>query len=88
MLIEQVDAPALLVGPSQLDPNVATFAKMARDPGASLRPQVKTHTTIGIARWQLAAGSPGIAVAKSDLKSTPPCRYWSASRPASSGSTP
>jgi len=64
VVIEEVDTPALLVDRARLDRNIATYARMAADAGVALRPHVKTHKTIEIARQQLAAGSPGITVAK------------------------
>lgn len=62
--IDEVDTPALLVDRQRLDKNIASFSGMAKTAGVSLRPHVKTHKTIEIARRQLAAGSRGITVAK------------------------
>jgi D-serine deaminase-like pyridoxal phosphate-dependent protein len=62
--IADLDTPVLLVDRSRLEHNVATFAKIAEDAGVELRPHVKTHKTVEIARLQLGSGAVGITVAK------------------------
>ena len=61
-----VDTPALLVDLDRLDANVGSMAEHARAGGVALRPHVKTHKSVVIARRQLAAGAVGITVAKLD----------------------
>ncbi len=64
MLIDELDTPALLVEKSRLQGNLNRYAAMAKEAGVSLRPHVKTHKTLEIARAQLEHGSPGLTVAK------------------------
>jgi D-serine deaminase-like pyridoxal phosphate-dependent protein len=56
-------SPFLVVDTERLDRNIARVAEHARDAGVALRPHVKTHKSIEIARRQLAAGAVGITVA-------------------------
>lgn len=60
----EIDTPALLVDLDQLSANVRRFAEMVAPTGARLRPHIKTHKTIEIARRQLEAGASGISCAK------------------------
>jgi D-serine deaminase-like pyridoxal phosphate-dependent protein len=55
--------PALVIDEAILDANIARTAQFATTAGLSLRPHVKTHKSIEIARRQLAAGAVGITVA-------------------------
>jgi D-serine deaminase-like pyridoxal phosphate-dependent protein len=55
--------PALVVDVSILAANIARTADFALRAGLKLRPHVKTHKSIEIARRQLAAGAVGITVA-------------------------
>jgi D-serine deaminase-like pyridoxal phosphate-dependent protein len=55
--------PTLVVDESVLDANIARMAEFTARVGLSLRPHVKTHKSIEIARRQLAAGAVGITVA-------------------------
>lgn len=64
MLIDDVDTPAVLVDRPRLEKNISSYAEAATLAGVGLRPHVKTHKTVEIARRQLAAGSIGITVAK------------------------
>ncbi len=60
-----IDAPtpALVVDRAVLDANIAGMAQVASAAGATLRPHVKTHKSVEIARRQVAAGAHGITVA-------------------------
>ena len=60
-----IDAPtpALVVDRAVLDTNIEGMAGLARSVGATLRPHVKTHKSVEIARRQVAAGARGISVA-------------------------
>jgi D-serine deaminase-like pyridoxal phosphate-dependent protein len=64
-LESQVDAPtpALVVDEAILDANIARMAAFTASAGLKLRPHVKTHKSIEIARRQRAAGASGITVA-------------------------
>lgn len=64
VLARSVDTPAVLVERGRLEHNIASYARVAAESGVGLRPHVKTHKTIEIARMQLAAGADGITVAK------------------------
>jgi D-serine deaminase-like pyridoxal phosphate-dependent protein len=55
--------PYLRVDLPRLRANIAGAAERAAASGVALRPHVKTHKTIEIARLQLAAGAVGITVA-------------------------
>lgn len=60
----EIDTPALLVDLDLLSANVRRFASIAERAGVRLRPHIKTHKTIEIARMQLSAGAGGITCAK------------------------
>lgn len=60
----EIDTPALLVDLDQLAANISRYAEEARGAGAHLRPHIKTHKTLGIARMQLEAGAVGLSCAK------------------------
>jgi D-serine deaminase-like pyridoxal phosphate-dependent protein len=55
--------PALVVDESILDANIVRVAEFTARAGLALRPHVKTHKSIEIARRQIAAGAVGITVA-------------------------
>ena len=55
--------PAVLVDAGRLDRNLAAMAASAARRGLALRPHVKTHKSVEIARRQLAHGAAGISVA-------------------------
>lgn len=61
-----LDTPALLVDLDRLEANITWMAGHAGAGGVALRPHVKTHKSVAIARRQLAAGAVGITVAKLD----------------------
>ena len=64
MILDSVDTPALLVDDSRLDDNVRLMAQLCRQHGKRLRPHVKTHKTLEIARRQRDNGAVGLTVAK------------------------
>lgn len=64
MSLDSVDSPALLVDDSRLDRNVRLMAQLCRQHGKKLRPHIKTHKTLEIARRQLDNGAVGLTVAK------------------------
>jgi D-serine deaminase-like pyridoxal phosphate-dependent protein len=55
--------PTLVIDEKVLDANIARVAGFATGVGLALRPHVKTHKSVEIARRQLAAGAVGITVA-------------------------
>lgn len=57
------ETPTLVIDSAVLDANIARVAATTANAGLSLRPHVKTHKSIEIARRQLAAGAIGITVA-------------------------
>lgn len=58
--------PALLIDHDALTRNIERMARFARTSGIRLRPHVKTHKCIDIARLQLAAGAVGVSCATLD----------------------
>lgn len=57
------DTPFTVVDEVVLDTNIAAMARSAAAAGIALRPHVKTHKSVEIARRQLTAGAIGITVA-------------------------
>ena len=55
--------PAVVVDEARLDQNLAAMAGRAAGRGLALRPHVKTHKTVEIARRQLGHGAAGISAA-------------------------
>jgi D-serine deaminase-like pyridoxal phosphate-dependent protein len=62
--VEDLDTPAVLVDLGVVERNVMRMAARARDAGVRLRPHAKTHKIPEIGRLQIAAGAPGLSVAK------------------------
>jgi D-serine deaminase-like pyridoxal phosphate-dependent protein len=62
--LDSVDTPALLVDASRLDHNVRLMAQLCQQRGRKLRPHIKTHKTLEIARRQRDNGAVGLTVAK------------------------
>lgn len=60
----EVDTPALVVSEEILHRNIAVMAAFGASVGVSLRPHIKTHKTVQIARLQVAAGAIGVTCAK------------------------
>ena len=60
---DRLDTPAVLVDLDVVDSNIRRMAEFARRAGFSLRPHIKTHKSLAMARRQLAAGASGLAVA-------------------------
>lgn len=56
-----LDTPALVLDRAALDRNIATMAAHARATGVALRPHVKTHKSVAIARRQIATGAVGVS---------------------------
>jgi D-serine deaminase-like pyridoxal phosphate-dependent protein len=62
--LDSVDTPALLVDEARLEDNVRLMARLCRQHGKKLRPHIKTHKTVEIARRQRDNGAAGLTVAK------------------------
>ncbi|SMB89072.1 D-serine deaminase, pyridoxal phosphate-dependent [Thermanaeromonas toyohensis ToBE] len=60
----EIDTPAVVVDLTKLERNIQDMATFAAQVGVSLRPHVKAHKMLSIARRQLKAGACGLAVAK------------------------
>lgn len=59
----RLDTPAMLIDLDVAEANIAKAAGYARRSGVRLRPHVKTHKSVAMARRQLAAGASGLCVA-------------------------
>lgn len=64
MELTELDTPALTVDLGLLEKNVSGMADKIRAAGVGLRPHIKTHKTVELARMQLEQGAVGITVAK------------------------
>ena len=58
----ELDTPALVVDLERLERNLDRMAEAARTAGVALRPHVKTHKSVTIARMQLERGAVGVCV--------------------------
>jgi len=61
--LADLPTPSLVLDEVRLDRNIASMAAFAAERGLALRPHVKTHKSVEIARRQIAAGAVGITVA-------------------------
>ena len=62
--VEQVDTPALLLDLDKMEQNIADISSFAREAGVAVRPHIKTHKSVEIAKRQIEAGAVGLTVAK------------------------
>jgi D-serine deaminase-like pyridoxal phosphate-dependent protein len=60
---QRLETPAMLIDLDIVDANIANMAAFAGRAGLRLRPHVKTHKSVAMARRQLAAGAAGLCVA-------------------------
>jgi D-serine deaminase-like pyridoxal phosphate-dependent protein len=58
-----LDTPAILVDLDIVDANIRHMAGFAKRNGFALRPHIKTHKSIAMARLQIAAGAVGLCAA-------------------------
>jgi D-serine deaminase-like pyridoxal phosphate-dependent protein len=58
----QLDTPCLVVDLEIVERNADRMASAMRARGVALRPHIKTHKSVAIARMQLAAGAVGVTV--------------------------
>ena len=63
-LHKNIDTPALLIIEDRLDRNILQMQTLADENYSWLRPHIKTHKSVDIARRQITLGSPGITTAK------------------------
>ena len=59
----RLDTPAMLVDLDIAEANIASMAAFARRSGLRLRPHLKTHKSLAMARRQLTAGAVGLCAA-------------------------
>ncbi|MBM3496144.1 MAG: alanine racemase, partial [Armatimonadetes bacterium] len=64
MTLHDLDTPCAVVELSALQRNIGAMAQLASGHGKALRPHLKTHKCIEIARMQKDAGAHGVTVAK------------------------
>jgi D-serine deaminase-like pyridoxal phosphate-dependent protein len=64
MILSDLDTPCLLVEQRRLDANLRRMQERADANGVALRPHIKTHKSVAIARRQRELGARGITVAK------------------------
>ncbi|WP_078554155.1 alanine racemase [Bacillus alkalicellulosilyticus] len=64
MDFSQLDTPSLLLDLEKLETNIEKIALFAQSQGIGLRPHIKTHKSVRIAKMQLSKGAVGITVAK------------------------
>lgn len=63
---EQLETPCVLVDHSRLTGNIVAMQQRANTHQVRLRPHIKTHKSLEIARLQLAEGAVGITASKPD----------------------
>ncbi len=63
---QRIETPAVVIQRPTLDDNIRCMQTLARKHGLRLRPHIKTHKCLAIARLQMAAGACGITAAKVD----------------------
>lgn len=61
--ISDLQTPAVIIKKSQLDDNIILMNSIAKTLGLNLRPMIKTHKSIDIAKKQIEQGAIGILVA-------------------------
>jgi D-serine deaminase-like pyridoxal phosphate-dependent protein len=61
---KQLETPCIVVDQQQLVCNIAKLQNIANEHNCSLRPHIKTHKSVEIARMQIDAGACGITCAK------------------------
>ena len=62
--VEALDTPALVLDLDVVNANIARTTEIARAARARLRPHIKTHRMLAVARLQIEAGAQGICCAK------------------------
>lgn len=62
--VDVLDTPALVLDLRVVEGNIARTVEIAQAAGARLRPHIKTHRMLAVARLQIEAGAQGICCAK------------------------
>lgn len=62
--VDVLDTPTLVLDLEVVEANIARTVEIAQAAGARLRPHIKTHRMLAVARLQIAAGAQGICCAK------------------------
>lgn len=62
--IDDVPTPAIVIDPQTVDRNIRRLADYTKEHGIGLRPHIKTHKSLHMARMQLEAGAIGLTCAK------------------------
>ena len=62
MYLDELPTPALLIDVDRLEANIESMAARAERLGVALRPHIKTHKSIEIARMQRDSGARGVTV--------------------------
>jgi D-serine deaminase-like pyridoxal phosphate-dependent protein len=64
--LDPIETPSVLVDQAKLLENIAWGQRTAAANGVRLRPHIKTHKSLQIARLQIEAGAVGVTAAKAD----------------------
>ncbi len=62
--LDDIDTPAVVIDLDVMEQNISRMSAYCKKHGLKLRPHVKTHKTVDIARLQMEAGACGIACQK------------------------
>ncbi|MBU1004116.1 MAG: alanine racemase [Proteobacteria bacterium] len=65
-LPSEIETPCVLVDSERLSANIARVAAIGRRFGLAVRPHIKTHKSVEIARMQMRAGACGVTASKVD----------------------
>ncbi len=65
-MVEELETPCLLIDRRKLLANLGRVQTIAQQAGVALRPHVKTHKSLELARLQLAGGACGMTASKVD----------------------
>jgi 3-hydroxy-D-aspartate aldolase len=55
--------PAVILDLDGFEQNLITMARLCKQAGLNLRPHAKTHKSVQVAKYQIAAGAVGVSVA-------------------------
>ena len=68
--VKELDTPCIVVDVDKMKRNIKNMQDTADSYGCALRPHVKTHKSVELARMQLAAGAAGVTCAKTSEAET------------------
>ena len=77
--IDTLQTPSILVDRLRLDANIRSMQAACDTHGIELRPHIKTHKMVAVARRQLEAGARGLTCAKLGEAEVLPGECWSES---------